>query len=240
MKKRVVVLTVIILLTTSCQFNSLKIIHHEKPNIETDFSLFQNIGCDKVKENESRYQCKEKSPLFILGCDFIEDIPLLGGLTPNYPVALCTRETVEEFAFVVLPPNECLYVNGFMTTFCNRYVVYKDSNFELIKTMDEFRKLFAPVDTPNEALSFALATGWYTANYNQTKLIDYVYTVQELEDSYVEAFTDRYIVHVFYTPPFGCGIFETNAVAVKVTNTGQIEEIVRHPVYHTKDSVCVE
>ena len=126
-----------------------------------------------------------------------------------------------------------------MTTFCNRYVIYKDGNFQLIKTMDEFRTLFVPVDSPNEALGFALATGWYTANYNQTKLSDYVFTVEELEDTYVETITDGYIVHVFYTPPFGCGVFETSAVEVKVTYDGQIEEVERHPVYHTKDSICV-
>jgi|SRR5215212_5401850 len=238
MKMRVVLL-IIALLMTSCQLNSLKIIHHEKPNIETDFSSFQDIGCDKAKENENRYRCKENSPLFVIGCDFIEDVPLLGGLTPNYPIALCTRETDEEFAFVVLPPDECLYANGFMTTFCNRYAVYKDGNFQLVKTMDEFRMLFTPVESPNEALAFALATGWYTAKYNQTKLSDYVYTAQKLEDTYVEASTDGYVVHVFYAPPFGCGVFETSAVDVKVTQDGQIEEVARYPVYHTKDSICV-
>ncbi len=49
MKKQVVVLLTITLLMTSCQFDSLKIIHHEKPDIETDFSPFQNIGCDRKK-----------------------------------------------------------------------------------------------------------------------------------------------------------------------------------------------
>ena len=91
MQNRVVILIIITLLMSSCQFDTLKIIHHEIPDIETDFSPFQNIGCEKVKENENRYQCQENSPLFVLGCDFIEDKPLLGGLTPNYPIALCTR-----------------------------------------------------------------------------------------------------------------------------------------------------
>jgi hypothetical protein len=240
MKKQVVVLLTIVLLVSSCQFDSLKIIHHEEPNFETDFSPFQNIGCEKVKENENRYLCEENSPLFVIGCDFVEDVPLLGGLTPDYPIALCTRETDEEFAFAVLPSDECLYTNGFMTTFCNRYVIYEDGNFQLIKTMDEFRALFSPVDSPNEALGFVLATGWYTAKYNQAKSSKYVYTVQELEETYVETTTDGYAVHVFYAPPFGCGAFETNAVDIKVTYDGQIEEVARHPVYHTKDSICVE
>lgn len=227
-------------LIISCRFDSLKIIHHEQPNIETDFSPFQNIGCDQKEENEKRYQCKESSQLFVIGCDFVENISLLGGLTPYYPTALCTQETQGEFAFAVLPPNECVYANGFMTTFCNRYVIYKDGDFQLIKTMDEFRAFFAPVDSPNEALSFVLATGWYTAKYDQAESSEYVYTAKELEDTYVETTTDGYIVHVFYAPPFGCGVFETSAVDVNVSRDGKIEEIARYPVYHTKDSICVE
>ena len=48
--------------------------------------------------------------------------------------------------------------------------------------------------------------------------------VQELEDTYVEATTDGYFVHVFYTPTYGCGQFETDAVEVKVTYDGYFEE----------------
>jgi hypothetical protein len=238
--KKWVIAIIVFLLTTSCQFNSMKIIHHERPNIETDFSPFQNIGCAKTDENDKLYQCEENSPLFVIGCDFVEEVPLLGGLTPNYPTARCTQETDEEFAFVVLPPDECLYANGFMTTFCNRYLIYKDNDFQLIKTMDEFRTLFAPIDSPNEALGFVLARGRYTAKYNQTESSKHVYMVQELEDTYIETTTDGYIVHVFYAPLFGCGVFETSAVGVKVTHDGQIEEITRHIIYQTKESICVE
>lgn len=240
MHKRVIVLLTIALLMTSCQLDSPRIIHHEKPDITIDFSPFLNNGCDKVKENENQFQCQENSPLFAKECNFIENVPLLGGLTPRYPIALCTRETDEEFAFVVLAPDECFYANGFMETYCHRYVIFKDGKFLIIRTMTEFQEIFASVDSPDEALGFVLATGWYTAKFNQTKSSEYIYTVRELEDTYVETIADGYIVHVFYAPPFGCGVFETSAVDVKVTHDGKIEEIARHPVYHTKDSICIE
>ena len=240
MRKRDIFQLTIVFLITSCQFGSPKLIHHEKPNLESDFSSFQNVGCDKSSENENRYLCKENSQLFDIGCDFVENVPLLGGVTPTYPIALCTQETNEEFAFAVLPHDECLYADGFMTTFCHRYLIYKDGDFQFIRTMDEFREIFAPVDSPDEALGFVLATGWYTAKYNQKISDEYVYTVQELEDTSVETIADGYIVHVFYAPRFGCGVFETNAVDVKITHDGKIEEISRRLVYHTKDSICIE
>ncbi len=219
----------------------LEVINHEKPNLQTDFSPFQNIGCDKPDKRESRYRCEEGSPLFNAGCNTISKLPLLGGLSPNYPIALCTLEIDREFAFVELPPNECLDADGFMTTFCNRYIIYKDNNFQLVKSMDEFRKLFAPVDTPNEALAFVLAKdGRFTAQYDQKKQDDLIYLVSRLEDSYVETVTGGYIVHVFFTPLFGCDMFTTDSAKVKITHDGQIEKIDYFPIYHIKETVCRE
>src|SRR5689334_21339280 len=71
------------------QFGSLKIINHEKPNIQTDFSPFKNMGCNESHGQENWYPCEEGSPLLHLGCNFIEDMPLLGGLTQDYPIVAC-------------------------------------------------------------------------------------------------------------------------------------------------------
>jgi hypothetical protein len=218
----------------------LEIVNHEKPNIQTDFAFFQNIGCDKPDKREGQYRCEEGSPLFAAGCNTITNLPLLGGLSPNYPIALCTLEINREFAFVELPPNECLYADGFMATFCNRYIIYKDGNFHLIKSMDEFRTIFAPVDTSNEALAFVLADGQYIAQYNQTKQHDVVYSVSKLEDTFVETILDGYIVHAFFTAPFGCAPFETESAEVKITHDGKIAKVNYLPVYRLIETICRE
>jgi hypothetical protein len=217
-----------------------KIVNHEKPDIQADFAPFQNVGCDEPDKRENQYRCEEGSQLFDAGCNTITKLPLLGGLSPNYPIVLCTLEIDREFAFVELPPNECLYADGFMTTFCNRYVVYKGDKFQLVKSMDKFRALFSPVDTPNEALAFALANGKYMAQYDQTKRSDVIYWVLKLEDTYVDSTEDGYIVHVFFTNPYGCAMFSTDVVDVKVTHDGNLEVINQHTTYYLKETICKE
>ena len=219
---------------------ALEIVNHEKPSIRTDFAPFQNIGCDKPDSRENRYRCEEDSQLFDAGCTTVTNLPLLGGLSPNYPIALCTLEINREFAFVELPPDECLYADGFMTTFCNRYIIYKDGDFQLIKSMDQFRTFFAPVDTANEALAFTLAEGKYIAQYNQTKQNDVIYSVPKLEDTHVETVEDGYVVYAFFSPPFGCAMFQTESAKVKITYDGKIEEVNSYPAYRLKEMTCRE
>ncbi len=217
-----------------------KIINHEKPSVQAEFSPFMNIGCKYWAYD--LYNCEEGSPLLNLGCNTIEDKPLLGGLLPNYPIAGCILEIDENMNVVDVPDNECFYIDGGFITICTRYIIYKDGKYQLVKTMDEFRTLYAPVDSPDEVLSFALAVGDYFAGYGQTRRGDYVYSVKEMEDTFVETTTDGYLVHVFSTPAFGCGPFETNAVQIKVTYDGNVEEVSRHPVYRdpSEDNMCVD
>lgn len=241
MKKIIVVQIIAIFLLASCQFGSLKIINHEKPNIQTDFSPFKNIGCNESHGYENWYRCEEGSPLLDLGCNSIENMPLLGGLTPGYPIAACTLE-IDETVWTADIPTDCIYNDGGFITLCHRFVIYKEGKYQVVKTMNDFRKLFAPVDSPDEALSFALAFSDYFASYGQTKRDDYVYSVKELEDTFVETDAIGYLVHVFYTRTFGCGPFETNAVGIKVTYNGNVEEISRHPVYRdpSEDNMCAD
>lgn len=240
MKNRIVFSIVIMLLLVSCQDNSFRIINHKKPDLRVDFSLFQNAGCKS--NGYDSYDCNEQSPLFKIGCNSIAKDDLLGGLTPNYPTVYCGHFVYQEFG-IKLPPTECLTStvrqNG---ADCARLVIFKDNNYLLIKNIDELKKLFAPVDSPEEALSFALAGTKNYAEYGQTRKNNYVYEVQKLEDTYVETIADGYIVHVFYTPGIGCGPFKTEAVAVKVTHDGQIEEINRTPVYRdpANDTLCAD
>lgn len=111
-----------------------------------------------------------------------------------------------------------------------------------MKTIDELHMLYAPVDSPDEALSFALTIGDYSAYYGQTKKINYVYSVEELEDTYVKTTSDGYFVHVFYTPVFGCSPFETQAVDITVTFDGRVNVINSYPVYYdsSRPKECVD
>jgi hypothetical protein len=215
-----------------------KIINHEKPKIQADFSPFTNVGCKSYRDF---YDCEEGSQLLNLGCNTIENKPLLGGLTPAYPIAACNFEFQVRIGGAK-KPDDCFYYFGGFKTFCRRYVIYKDGKYQIIKTMDDFRQLYSPVDSPSEALSFALATDNYFASYGQTKRSDYIYSAKELEDTFVESVTGGYLVHVFYTPTQGCGPFVTRAVEIKVTYEGLVEVVNYFPVYRdpSEDEICIE
>lgn len=220
------------------------ILNHEEPDLQVDFSPFESLGCNKLSGSHW-YECRENSLAFKIGCTSLAENKLLGGLTPNYPIADCgyffpEKEPLEG---VDVPTTECfsatVMING---TSCSRQIIFKDDTYLLIKNFDDFKTLFAPVESPEEALAFALITGDYSAEYGQTKKDSYIYYVQKLEDTFIDKVIGGYIVHIFYTPVIGCGPFETESVELKVTYDGDVEEIDRYPVYRdpSQDTVCVD
>jgi hypothetical protein len=237
MKKMIVLLIITISLLASCQSNSVKIINHEEPNIQVDFSPFTSGGC--IKFGNNFYSCWEGSPIYDLGCDSLNVDPLLGGLNPGYPIADCNSTyTIEEGA-----PGYCITSGEVVPSpdefYCSRFIIYKDGKYQIIDTIFDFRRIFAPVASPEEALSFALAVNPYSASYGQTKHKEYEYYVKLLEDTFVESLTDGYLVHVFKNSGRFCGEDrDTYAVVVKVTYDGNVEEVSRNPVYGPLSSSC--
>lgn len=240
MKSRFLFPILVIFFMAGCQNDSLSIKNHEKPDLQTDFTAFENVGCKS--KGSGWYVCDSKSPLHEIGCDSIEKQDLLGGFTPNYPVAKCHHSFYKESG-ANPTPSECLTSTvRIFGADCDRLVVFKNGSYSIIKNRDDLRNLYAPVDSPNEALSFALASTKNHAEYGQTQKSQYVYYAQELEDTYVETVENGYLVHLFYTPVIGCGPFETVAIEEQVTRDGQVEEINRIPVYRdpADDTLCAD
>jgi hypothetical protein len=213
-----------------------QIINHENPNLRVDFSPFKNFGCNIFSSD--RYRCEEGSLLYNLGCTYVEEMPSLGGLDPKYPIAACILQINEDSDAADIP-DSCLYYNGGFITFCYRYVIYKNHSYQLVEGIDGFREFYAPIDSPDEALSFVLANGNYEAYYGQTKKKDYEYFVQTLEDTFVETVVDGYIVHVFNTYSV-CAAYETKSVQVKVTYDGYLTELNKTLVYRDPTQIGCE
>ena len=224
------VLTIILLLIivlVSCAPSPPRIINHEKPNLQVDFSPFKNFGCEFF--SPIWYRCEEGSLLYNLGCSYVEEMPSLGGLIPKYPIAACILE-INEDSDVADLPDSCLYYDGGFTTYCYRYVIYKEHSYQLVEGTEGFREFYAPVNSPDEALSFVLANDDYEAYYEQTKNKDYEYFAQTLEDTFVETVVDGYIVHVFNTYSV-CDAYETRSIQIKVTHDGYLTELNNTLVY---------
>ena len=220
-----------------------KLIHHEAPDLNVDFTPFENAGCPLDEYGYNRF-CEEDSVLYNMECDRLLPVPdELGGLTPSYPMAICRYEPIWRTGVTDpyhTPDTEYFFDVGGPTPMLVRYVIYVNGEFQLIKNQDAFRAVFAPVDSPEEALSFALAFKDVYTMYNLEYSLKYRYEVRTLEESYVETTSDGYIVHAFDYQFFGCGPHYYYAVDLNVTPDGRVDEISRTKIYRAPglDGLC--
>lgn len=219
-------------------------INHPRPELTVDFSAFEKAGCP---ENEyGMRSCELDSQLGELGCTSIQEpASLLGGLEPAYPLAICYveplangEETDPEF------PEEgtYFYASGGLYPRYVRYVIYKDGNFELIQNENEFKATYAPVDSAEEALSFALAVRRVSAYYDLQPDQNLKYEVKSIEDTHVEITDVGYQVQVYFYQAFGCGPHYTYDVDLLVTQQGEIEELSKEAIFRNPedDDLCVD
>jgi len=219
------------------------ITNHPKPDLTVDFTPFEDVGCP-TNEYGHYYFCGEDSELFTLGCDRLAPVSdMMGGLDPAYPMAVCEympMERPDDVDHYDIPESEYIFRTGGLMPTLVRYVIAVDGEFRLIKNVDEFIETFAPVESQEEALSFAIAILNVSARYGLTYEQKYEYEVSSLEDTYVETVPDGYIVHAFDYQIFGCGPHYYYAIPVKVTFDGQVEPLEWTEIYRNpeEDGLC--
>jgi hypothetical protein len=233
-----------VLVCMACSFNvpaflspGLKVIHHSQPALTVDIAPFDTAGCSK---DSGYWRCPEGTQLKTLGCDFIEASDLLGGLSPAYPMVLCkTRSTTRPDDN---QKQQYIYTDGCLVTNLVRLVVYKEGQYQLIRTLDELKATFTPVDSPNEALSYALAATGLTPVYGFKVESGYRYSVSSLEDTHVIAGSDGYHVNLYNRQLCGCGPHPFYKVDVLVNKDGDFTKSERQPVYENpaEDDLCID
>jgi hypothetical protein len=208
MKRHLGLCIISLLALAGCQ--TPRVVNHSRPELDVDFGVFENVGCPPNQSGLRR--CETDSPMADLGCDELQEPSnLLGALDPAYPIALClvipylnAEEREEETARMLAEHKYFFNIGGSLPTYV-RYVIFRDNQFELVETEDEFRSIFAPIGGPQEALSYALAVRDLSAYYGLTRDSRLQYFVDEIEDTHVEETADGYLVHLFSYQVFGCG-----------------------------------
>ncbi len=214
---------------SACQ-RKPQFINHPPPNLAismdvfTDDTLLANFGCDEIQAAPS----------------------LIGGLEPTYPIAICAiqygqGERTEELAAEIESGQFIYYTGGLFGTYI-RYIIYQNGEFVLLKTEEELRKLFAPIESPDEALSYVLAVKNLSAYYGLDYDPAFEYEVDTIEDTFVTPDTDGYLVHLFHDQMFGCGPHWTSEVDVHVSVEGNIEERSGRQIFRDPniDDVCFD
>lgn len=214
------------------------ITHHSSPAVSVDFTPFEAAGCEASQYSASCLDCEPGSALAKLGCDRIcEPDSELGALTPAYPIAECTYYPEDS-----REPPDYLRCGGGLRPACERFLVWKDGAFEPVTSADDFRTLFAPVETPEEALAFAMALSGHSARYGIQFDPEYEYYVGELEDTHVDTDGSGFRVHLYLYRWLGCGPHETYAILHTVTTDGQVSEDSREAVFRDprEDDLCAD
>lgn len=219
-----------------------KFINHPAPDLPVAFDEFTNAGCPAGTSDQP---CG--TPLADFGChDIFIPSNLTGGLDPAYPIAICQ---IDLFAGALTPTiesemdrGEYIYHLGGLSRSYIRYVIFQDGEFRLLKTVDDFRAVYAPIESPEEALSYVLSVTRLSAYYGLEYNPAFEYEVNEIEDTYVTSESDGYRLHLFYDQVFGCGPHWTSVIETHLSVDGTIQEISQTPIFRDPnlDELCVD
>ncbi len=216
-------------------------INHSPPPYTVDFSVFEQSDCP-VAENGARY-CDPNNSLGSLGCDEIQKPPdLLGALKPAFPIALCFVLPHRRADRQAPPQGSYLYRQGGMLARYARYVIRRADQFQVLQSAQDFQNLFAPIESPDEALGYAIAVTGLDAVYGLKYEPGYVYSADTLEDTFARTDGDGYLVHLYHFAIFGCGPHELAAFDLHVSRDGAIQELAQQAVYRDPrmDNVCTD
>lgn len=182
----------------------------------------EDVGCvGKLQES-----CPE---LVALGCDEITGPRFyLGGLQPPYAVMQCIHEGGEP------PSREYFRQPPGLDTRYRSYVIFQDGQFRLMIKQSEFKAIFAPVESADEAISYAMAMTSLSARYDIDPNANVDYLVDVIEETHAEETPDGYLVYLFDSDrKMGCDTHSCYAVKVLVTRDGAVHEAERREIYRS-------
>jgi hypothetical protein len=237
---------ILVLAAASCQsINPARpqVTNHPAPQIPPlSMATFEDAGC--TPDEFGRWECPDESAITTLGCDSLDEPDeLLGALNPTYPVARCLYFPIQNQQDNPNALDEPRVFNeGCLLPIYVRYVISRDGQFALINTSDELKEVYAPIESADEALSYALAATGLEAKYGLQREPGYRYFQDTLEDTFVAEQNGGFEVLLYHYQVCGCGPHTTSVVRLQVTREGAIQEISNNPVYEdpAEDGLCVD
>lgn len=160
---------------------------------------------------------------------------LLGSLTPDRPLAAARR--------VQCQSGEGVIFNGGLLGSCTQYLLAEDESFRLIQNPEALQSFYAPVESPEEAASYAIARSGSRWMANFELKPEYRYYTRLIRRSRVETQADgSYKVLLYAYQQFGCGPHDHSAVTYQVGRDGSFSEVSRAKVWADpiQDGLCVD
>lgn len=211
------------------------------PDLDVDRTPFIEAGCSGGWET-----CADQPAFSAFGCDRIQPAePLLGGL--GRPLAECW--VIQRFdetspALQEITQNQSYFhTRGCMLRIYVRYIVFVQGEFRLLKTPSDWLALGGPLDTPEKALSFALAATGLYADFTWKPDPGLIYYDQSAaEQTSVVAAGQGWRINLFRYQACGCGPHDTSRVDVFLTPDGALSLSEPRPLFRdpAEDGLCVD
>lgn len=169
------------------------------------------------------------------GCEQQHSFPELDALTPAFPAYFCRRSAknlLHPFAFQA---SGCLFP-GYIT-----FIVEHQGQATAPQSQAAFHALYAPIDTPAEALSYAIAITQFTQENRQIVLPGYrPFDQRTIPYQVSTEAADRYRAQIMVQdgPRCGCAKRSLQAVTYQITKNGQIS-IVEETLVATEEG-CLD
>jgi hypothetical protein len=183
-------------------------------------------------------------PLARFGCDLFLSAPEpLGQLEPALPLLTCVRREQRgaESERGVARIQGRGWARAWISV--HSYVAFADGDFILLDSPEDFRALFAPVTSANEALAFAVAMrlGEPVRNPSDLRNLEggvYIINRSDIAPTTVEARADGFMVTV-YSVWDPCAEMVTQRHAF-VGRDGRVEVRESVPVWRRTAAPCIE
>ncbi|TRX46441.1 hypothetical protein FNH22_30800 [Fulvivirga sp. M361] len=159
----------------------------------------------------------------------------LGGLEPRYPIA----QTYERPDNQIYDDILCLRKYRTLSNHCTNYIVQVDGEIVEVFSKEKFKQLFAPVDSKEEALSFAFALSdvfhpkvIYDFAFLNAEGSDYEIYRKELSPTAVSEVSGGYEVVLFST--YWGYTSRCTEVIIFVSRKGDVKVLKKERLFHDK------
>jgi hypothetical protein len=215
MKRALALISLIVMLLASCrlsQFNPFKPVEeYPAPEFKMDNTRFTELGC--FESIDCLPESLKNIEFPISSIDAPDDS--FGGLNPQLPIALAGTMSFDHETKI-----PAVFEKGCMASYYVRYLVEVEGELRLIDSTEGLKELYAPIESEDEALSYAIAVTGYSAINDLDLHPEYKRYTQPLVESHATYDGEQYSVLLYDTYICGCGPHVVSSVDVTVQQDG--------------------
>lgn len=238
-------LLLISLLLTTCSYNNPSkpktiVINQNAPEISTlDLSPFKSVDC--TWQSEDYAVCNENGIFKKMGCNTLSSPnPYITLMVPKVSIIECNY--LPDLSQENNQTEDGVFNSGCSRPMLTRYVIYSDGNYRLIRNIVDLSQYFTPIESPEEALAYAIAATGYQPLFNFDPPPNYRYFLDKVEETTMKNTNDGYIVTLYHHQFCGCGPHTTFLTKVRVGFDGTINLLDPVPAFEdpAEDDLCVD